>query len=70
HSPAGVTALLPTTNDAIWGLSWYYLPVALLSSTMIMAVALMVNNIQRQYQVFWIGLPKLKQQAQSSTLPK
>ncbi|KAE8340604.1 hypothetical protein BDV24DRAFT_133510 [Aspergillus arachidicola] len=55
HPPAGATALLPATNDAVWAMSWYYLPVVLLSSTMILAVALIINNIQRRYPVFWIS---------------
>ncbi|KJK68682.1 HPP family protein [Aspergillus parasiticus SU-1] len=55
HPPAGATALLPATDDAVWAMSWYYLPVVLLSSTMILAVALIINNIQRRYPVFWIS---------------
>lgn len=58
HPPAGATALLPALDDAVWDISWYYLPVVLLSSTMILAVALVVNNIQRRYPVFWISPPK------------
>lgn len=55
HPPAGATALLPAVDDAVWAISWYYLPVVLLSSTMILAVALVINNIQRRYPVFWIS---------------
>ncbi|PYH81148.1 HPP-domain-containing protein [Aspergillus uvarum CBS 121591] len=55
HPPAGATALLPATNEAVWQLSWYYLPVVLLSSTMLLAVALLVNNLQRRYPVFWVA---------------
>lgn len=55
HPPAGATALLPATNDEVWNLSWYYLPVVLLSSTLLMACALLINNIQRRYPVFWIA---------------
>lgn len=54
HPPAGATALLPAVDDAIWELSWYYLPVVLLSSVIIVAVALLLNNIQRRYPTFWI----------------
>jgi CBS-domain-containing membrane protein len=57
---AGATALLPAVDEAVWALSWYYLPVVLLSSTMILAVALIVNNIQRRYPVFWISPPAAK----------
>ncbi|KAH8434874.1 HPP family protein [Aspergillus melleus] len=55
HPPAGATALLPAVDDAVWDLSWYYLPVVLLSSTLLLAVALLLNNIQRRYPVFWIA---------------
>lgn len=55
HPPAGATALLPATDEAIWELSWYYLPVVLLSSVIIVAVAVLLNNIQRRYPTFWIA---------------
>ncbi|KAJ5983193.1 hypothetical protein N7481_005292 [Penicillium waksmanii] len=55
HPPAGATALLPATNDEVWNLSWYYLPVVLLSSTLLMACALLLNNLHRRYPVFWIA---------------
>ncbi|KAF9882629.1 hypothetical protein FE257_005824 [Aspergillus nanangensis] len=58
HPPAGATALLPATDDAVWKLSWYFLPVVLLSSTLLLVVALLINNIQRRYPVFWIAPPK------------
>lgn len=58
HPPAGATALLPATNADVWDLSWYFLPVVLLSSTIILAVALLLNNIQRRYPTFWIAPPK------------
>jgi CBS-domain-containing membrane protein len=55
HPPAGATALLPAIDLAIWKLSWYFLPVVLLSSTIVLAVALLLNNLQRRYPVFWIA---------------
>ncbi|KAH7930082.1 hypothetical protein BV22DRAFT_1001442 [Leucogyrophana mollusca] len=55
HPPAGATALLATVNQEIIDLSWYYLPVVLLSSTLALAVALIINNIQRRYPVFWFA---------------
>ncbi|KAI1439574.1 HPP family-domain-containing protein [Annulohypoxylon stygium] len=45
HPPAGATALLPAVDMDVWNLSWYFLPVVLLSSTMLLAVALLLNNI-------------------------
>ncbi|KAI4858728.1 HPP-domain-containing protein [Hypoxylon rubiginosum] len=54
HPPAGATALLPAVDIDVWNLSWYFLPIVLLSSAMILAVALLLNNIQRVYPIFWI----------------
>ncbi|ESK93991.1 hpp family protein [Moniliophthora roreri MCA 2997] len=53
HPPAGATALLAATNTEIRDMGWYYLPVVLLSSTLALAVALLINNIQRRYPVYW-----------------
>jgi len=55
HPPAGATALLPCIDQHIWALRWYYLPVLLLSSSIVLVTALLVNNIQRQYPKFWVA---------------
>ena len=55
HPPAGATALLPATTPEIWVMSWYFLPVVLLSSIFVLITALIINNTQRRYPVFWIG---------------
>ncbi|KGO45690.1 Brefeldin A sensitivity protein-related, domain of unknown function DUF2421 [Penicillium expansum] len=55
HPPAGATALLPATSEEIWRLSWYFLPVVLLSSVMLMVCALLFNNLHRRYPAFWIA---------------
>ncbi|KAJ1333351.1 HPP family protein [Microdochium nivale] len=54
HPPAGATALLPILDRTVNKLSWYYLPILLLSSTLVLVIALLVNNIQRRYPVFWL----------------
>jgi len=53
HPPAGATALLAAVNDDIRAIGWYYLPVVLLTSSLALVIALMLNNIQRRYPVFW-----------------
>ncbi|CAL5871928.1 uncharacterized protein PFLUO_LOCUS6183 [Penicillium psychrofluorescens] len=55
HPPAGATALLPATDEAIYQLSWYFLPVILLSSMLLLGCALLINNLHRRYPVFWIA---------------
>lgn len=54
HPPAGATALLPAIDEQIWQLSWYFLPVILLSSMLMLVFALFVNNLLRRYPVFWL----------------
>lgn len=54
HPPAGATAILPALDPSIRALSWYFLPIILLSSSLALAVALLLNNIQRRYPVVWI----------------
>ena len=53
HPPAGATALFAVVNQEVIDLSWYLLPVVLLSSTLALIVALFIDNIQRRYPVFW-----------------
>ncbi|KAF5334154.1 hypothetical protein D9758_014829 [Tetrapyrgos nigripes] len=59
HPPGGATALLAATSTEIRHLGWYYLPIILLTSTLVLVVALIINNIQRRYPVFWITPPKV-----------
>lgn len=53
HPPAGATALLAAIDDDVRHLSWYLLPVVLLSCSVILVTALLFNNIQRRFPVFW-----------------
>ncbi|EUC27457.1 hypothetical protein COCVIDRAFT_102438 [Bipolaris victoriae FI3] len=55
HPPAGATALLPCVDPHIWALRWYYLPVLLLSSTIVLVSAVLLMNVQRQYPKFWVA---------------
>ncbi|KAF9443092.1 HPP-domain-containing protein, partial [Macrolepiota fuliginosa MF-IS2] len=57
HPPAGATALLPAVNAEIRDIGWYYLPVILLSSALAFVIALLTNNIQRKYPIYWFTPP-------------
>jgi hypothetical protein len=46
---------MPCIDQHIWALRWYFLPVLLLSSTVVLVTAMMGNNIQRQYPKFWVA---------------
>ncbi|CAA9966921.1 HPP family protein [Pyrenophora teres f. maculata] len=55
HPPAGATALMPCVDQHIWALRWYFLPVLLLSSAVVLGTALVTMNVQRQYPKFWVA---------------
>ncbi|WLF81284.1 hypothetical protein PVL30_005081 [Lodderomyces elongisporus] len=53
HPPAGASAVLPSIDAQIRQMSWWYLPVQLISSVLILSVALITGNIVRSYPVYW-----------------
>lgn len=55
HPPAGATALLAAVSPEVYTMGWYYLPVVLLSSSLVLVCALLINNIQRRYPIFWLA---------------
>lgn len=53
HPPAGATALLAAMDPQVQQLGWYLLPLVLLSSVITLVTSLLLNNIQRQYPIYW-----------------
>lgn len=53
HPPAGASALLPSIDEQIRDMSWWYLPTQLVSSVLMIAVALITGNIIRKYPAYW-----------------
>jgi len=53
HPPAGATALLCATEPSIMALGWLFLPMIILGMTLLLAVALLLNNIQRRFPLYW-----------------
>lgn len=53
HPPAGATALGAVVDDRLANIGWWLLPAVVLGSTLMLAVALVVNNIQRRFPVYW-----------------
>jgi hypothetical protein len=65
HPPAGATALLAATTPDITDLGWFLIPLVLLGSTLMVASACVVNNIQRQFPVYWWTPVDLRKPAES-----
>lgn len=53
HPPAGATALLAVTNLQTSGLGWFLFPVMMLGVVLMQVPALLINNIQRRYPLYW-----------------
>ncbi|KAH6688457.1 HPP family protein [Plectosphaerella plurivora] len=53
HPPAGATALLAVVDDNVVRLGWFLIPIMLCGCGLMLVVALIVNNIQRQFPMYW-----------------
>lgn len=54
HPPAGATALLAATNIEIQVLGWWLLPLVLLAAMLMLASALVSNNLAgRRFPIYW-----------------
>jgi hypothetical protein len=53
HPPSGGTALIAATQADIRALGWYYIPVVMLSSVLMIGVGLITNNLRRVYPIYW-----------------
>lgn len=53
HPPGGATAVIATTQADVISMGWWYVPVTILGAVVMLAVALLWNNILRQYPVYW-----------------
>ncbi|ODQ81443.1 hypothetical protein BABINDRAFT_159735 [Babjeviella inositovora NRRL Y-12698] len=69
HPPAGASALLPSIDVGIREMSWWYLPVHLISSCLVICVALIVNNVLRAYPAYW-WTPMKKEMGSNAVVEK
>lgn len=53
HPPAGATALLAVVDKSAVGIGWMLVPAMLLGCAVMLAVALVVNNLQRKFPSYW-----------------
>ncbi|CBF86388.1 hypothetical protein AN2209.2 [Aspergillus nidulans FGSC A4] len=51
HPPAGATALLAATE--LHPVGWWLIPVMLLGCSLMLTAAMLLNNIQRRFPVYW-----------------
>lgn len=53
HPPGGASAVLAATEPAITAMGWYFVGLVMLGTTLMLTVALVINNIQRQFPMYW-----------------
>jgi hypothetical protein len=53
HPPGGATAVIATTQATVISMGWWYVPVTILGAVVMLIVALLWNNLLRQFPVFW-----------------
>ncbi|KAL3299630.1 hpp family protein [Colletotrichum asianum] len=53
HPPAGATALLAVVDDGVVKLGWFLVPIVMLGCVVMLATALIINNVQRRFPVYW-----------------
>ncbi|KAJ6790312.1 hypothetical protein PWT90_10547 [Aphanocladium album] len=53
HPPAGATALLAVVDNRLLGLGWFLIPVMVLGCALMISVALIINNLERRFPIYW-----------------
>lgn len=53
HPPGGATAVLAAVNPTILAMGWWFVPVLMTGTLIQLGVALLINNIMRQYPIYW-----------------
>lgn len=53
HPPAGATALMAVLDERVAGLGWFLVCPLLLGCGLMLAVAMLVNNVQRRFPYYW-----------------
>jgi len=67
HPPAGATALLAVVDNSSLELGWFLIPVIQLGCILMICTALLLNNIQRRYPIYWWTAENLGRRSQSNT---
>lgn len=53
HPPAGATALIAVMDADVRSIGWWYIVVHIVSSLLMLGVALITNNVFRSYPAYW-----------------
>jgi CBS-domain-containing membrane protein len=71
HPPGGASAVLAAADPVITAMGWYFVGLVMWGTTLMLVVALVINNIQRQFPMYWwtpLDLKKAKKEDEE-TMP-
>ena len=60
HPPAGATALMCATDQGVVDMGWMFVGIVVLGSVLLVVVALVVDNLQRTFPVYWWSARKVE----------
>lgn len=61
HPPAGATALLAVVDPTLIQVGWFLIPVMLLGCSLMLGAAMLINNLERRFPVYWWTPEDLRQ---------
>ena len=70
HPPGGATAVLAATNAEIIAMGWMFIPFVMLGSVIMLIIAVLLNNVQRQYPNYWWTAEQLPRKRNVNDLEK
>ncbi|KAF2012759.1 hypothetical protein BU24DRAFT_425378 [Aaosphaeria arxii CBS 175.79] len=53
HPPGGASAVIAATVPVFTEMGWFFVGLVMYGCTLMLAVALVLNNIQRQFPLYW-----------------
>lgn len=54
HPPAGASAVLPSLDTSVRDLGWNFIPVIIIHACLFLGIAILLNNVCRQYPKWWL----------------
>ncbi|KAF2202651.1 hypothetical protein GQ43DRAFT_430586 [Delitschia confertaspora ATCC 74209] len=60
HPPGGASALLAAVLPEVTDMGWYFVGLIMFGTVLMLFVSLVVNNIQRQFPLYWVTAVDLR----------
>ncbi len=67
YPPGGASAVLAAVELDVTDMGWYFIPLVIWCTTLMLSVAMVLNNVQRQFPLYWwtpLNLRRVKDEDQ------